>query len=164
MQIDAQLVHRADATQLGFYDVFGVDVVALLKQRQELRGIELQGSVLSRGAGTRHSEVARSDKVRSAIPALAALADRIGDPAVRNLGTIGGSVAHGDPASDMPAVLLACEGSVTIRGAACRVACAPRDDGARRGLSFAGGGDRREREQSEGENEAPNRACGTDTR
>jgi len=74
---------------------------------QELRGIEVHGSTLSIGAGTRHHEVFKSDKVRSAIPALSYLAGRIGDPAVRNLGTIGGSVANNDPAADYPAAVLA---------------------------------------------------------
>ena len=52
---------------------------------------------------TRHAEVAGSDVVRSAIPALADLAEGIGDPQVRNRGTIGGSVANADPAADYPA-------------------------------------------------------------
>ena len=74
---------------------------------EELRGIEVQGSTLTIGAGTRHNEVMRSERVRQAIPALAELAGRIGDPAVRNLGTIGGSVANNDPAADYPAAVLA---------------------------------------------------------
>ena len=74
---------------------------------KELAGIEAQGSTLTIGAATRHYDVTRSDKVRGAIPALAELAARIGDPAVRNLGTIGGSVANNDPAADYPAAVLA---------------------------------------------------------
>jgi carbon-monoxide dehydrogenase medium subunit len=74
---------------------------------KELAGIEVKGTTLSIGAGTRHHDVLRSDKVRSAIPALAELAGRIGDPAVRNLGTIGGSIANNDPAADYPAAVLA---------------------------------------------------------
>jgi aerobic carbon-monoxide dehydrogenase medium subunit len=74
---------------------------------EELRGIEVQGSTLSIGAGTRHHDVQRSEQVRNAIPALAELAGRIGDPAVRNLGTIGGSLANNDPAADYPAAVLA---------------------------------------------------------
>jgi aerobic carbon-monoxide dehydrogenase medium subunit len=73
---------------------------------EELKGIEVRGSTLVIGAGTRHNDVARSDKVRNAIPALAELAGRIGDPAVRNCGTIGGSVANNDPAADYPAGVL----------------------------------------------------------
>ena len=64
----------------------------------------------------RHIDVGRSDVVKSAIPALADLAMHIGDPAVRNRGTIGGSIARAASASDLPAVLLACDGSVVARG------------------------------------------------
>ena len=80
-----------------------VDISAL----EELRGIEAQGNVLTIGAGTRHNDVLRSAEVKTAIPALAELASRIGDPAVRNSGTIGGSVANNDPAADYPAAVLA---------------------------------------------------------
>lgn len=73
---------------------------------EELRGIEVKGSTLEIGAGTRHQEVASSARVREAIPALAYLATRIGDPQVRNLGTIGGSLANNDPAADYPAAVL----------------------------------------------------------
>lgn len=71
-----------------------------------LRGIQREGSSLKIGAMTRHSEVARSDEVRSAIPALAELAKGIGDPMVRNQGTLGGSIANADPAADYPAAVL----------------------------------------------------------
>ena len=56
---------------------------------------------------TTHAEVARSDDVKAVIPALAALAELIGDPAVRNRGTIGGSIANNDPAADYPGAVLA---------------------------------------------------------
>ena len=79
---------------------------------EELRGVELQGSTLSIGAGTRHYDVMRSDKVRQAIPALADLAGHIGDPAVRNLGTIGGSIANNDPAADYPAGVLGLDAKI----------------------------------------------------
>lgn len=72
----------------------------------ELKGIEVKGGTLTIGASTLHAEVARSKEVREAIPALAELADKIGDPAVRNSGTIGGSVANNDPAADYPAAVL----------------------------------------------------------
>ncbi len=71
-----------------------------------LRGIAREGAALKIGAMARHSEVARSAEVRSAIPALADLADGIGDPMVRNQGTIGGSLANADPAADYPAAVL----------------------------------------------------------
>ena len=73
----------------------------------ELRGIKKDGNSIVIGSMTRHVDVANSDVVRAAIPALAALAGGIGDPAVRNRGTIGGSIANNDPAADYPAALLA---------------------------------------------------------
>ena len=73
----------------------------------ELSGIRKDGNDLVIGAMTTHAEVAASDVVGQAIPALAALAESIGDPQVRNRGTIGGSVANNDPAADYPAALLA---------------------------------------------------------
>jgi carbon-monoxide dehydrogenase medium subunit len=69
--------------------------------------IELKGKALVIGAMARHAAVAASPTVRKAIPALAMLAESIGDPHVRNQGTIGGSVANNDPAADYPAACLA---------------------------------------------------------
>lgn len=73
----------------------------------ELGGITLEDGTLAVGALTTHADVATSAVVREAIPALADLASHIGDPQVRNRGTIGGSVAHNDPAADYPAALVA---------------------------------------------------------
>jgi len=73
---------------------------------KELTGIALKGKNLVIGAMTRHAEVANSKLVKKALPALAELAEAIGDPAVRNQGTIGGSVANNDPAADYPAACL----------------------------------------------------------
>jgi carbon-monoxide dehydrogenase medium subunit len=73
----------------------------------ELRGIRRERDVLVIGAMTRHAEVAESDDVRRAIPALARLAGGIGDRQVRNMGTIGGSLANSDPAACYPAGVLA---------------------------------------------------------
>lgn len=73
----------------------------------ELSGVSLEGGRLTIGAGTRHQQVAASKEVQSSIPALAALAKGIGDPQVRNRGTIGGSVANNDPAADYPSAVLA---------------------------------------------------------
>ena len=73
----------------------------------ELKGIRREGGNLVIGAMTRHAEVAGSPEVKSAIPALAYLAGHIGDPHVRNAGTIGGSVANNDPAADYPSAVLA---------------------------------------------------------
>ncbi|MEL0089581.1 MAG: xanthine dehydrogenase family protein subunit M [Rhodospirillales bacterium] len=71
-----------------------------------LSGISVAGNVVSIGAMTTHDTVANSKEVASAIPALAKLASGIGDPAVRNRGTIGGSIANNDPAADYPAAVL----------------------------------------------------------
>jgi carbon-monoxide dehydrogenase medium subunit len=68
------------------------------------------------GALTRHHDLATSDEVREQVPLLAHVAGQIGDPQVRHRGTIGGSVAHGDPASDIPAALLALRGTLVARG------------------------------------------------
>jgi len=72
-----------------------------------LKGITEEGDAVVIGAMTRHAEVNRSDVVKRAIPALAAMAGMIGDPAVRNRGTIGGSIANNDPAADYPAAVVA---------------------------------------------------------
>jgi carbon-monoxide dehydrogenase medium subunit len=68
------------------------------------------------GALTRHHDVATSDLVREQVPLLAEVAGQIGDPQVRHRGTVGGSIAHGDPASDLPAALLALRGTLVVRG------------------------------------------------
>jgi carbon-monoxide dehydrogenase medium subunit len=68
------------------------------------------------GALTRHHDVANSDVLRELCPIVPFAAAEIGDPQVRHVGTIGGSVAHADPASDMPTVLLALGATMTVRG------------------------------------------------
>jgi carbon-monoxide dehydrogenase medium subunit len=73
----------------------------------ELKGIHQTGDTLTIGAGETHASVAGSAVVKAAIPALAALAGGIGDPQVRNRGTIGGSTANNDPAACYPSALLA---------------------------------------------------------
>ena len=77
-----------------------------LSRIAELRGIRKEGSALVVGALTRHAEVADSADVKSTIPALASLAEGIGDRQVRNMGTIGGSIAHADPAADWPSAVV----------------------------------------------------------
>jgi len=78
----------------------------------ELSFIEERGNSVVIGATTRHADVAGSALVRNRIPALAALAEEIGDPAVRHMGTLGGSIATSDPAADYPAAVLALGASV----------------------------------------------------
>lgn len=82
------------------------DLVALAGL-SELRTIRQDGATLTIGALCTHDHVSRSAEVLQAIPALAALAGAIGDAQVRNRGTLGGSVAHADPAADYPAALVA---------------------------------------------------------
>ena len=72
----------------------------------ELKGIRREGDHVTIGAMTRHAEIASSDVVKAAIPALAALAEGIGDRQIRNMGTIGGALANNDPAADWPAGVL----------------------------------------------------------
>lgn len=81
----------------GFIDLAGV---------AELKGIRVEGTSVRIGAMTTHAAVAASKEVQSMIPALALLAGGIGDRAVRNRGTLGGSIAHSDPAACYPAGVL----------------------------------------------------------
>jgi carbon-monoxide dehydrogenase medium subunit len=78
----------------------------------QLAGIRRDGNGLTIGAMTPHAEVAASHDVAQAIPALSALAAGIGDPLVRNRGTLGGSLAHADPAADYPAAVLGLHATV----------------------------------------------------
>ena len=78
-----------------------------IRRVPELAGIREADGALRIGATTTHATVASSGVVRSRVPVLAEAAGRIGDAQVRNMGTIGGSLAHADPAADLPAVTLA---------------------------------------------------------
>ena len=78
----------------------------------ELKGIRKEGDAIVIGAMTTHADVASSPVVKQAIPALAALAEGIGDRQVRNRGTLGGSIANNDPAADYPAGVLALNATV----------------------------------------------------
>ena len=89
-------------------DLIDLNGIAELKQLST----EGDGGSLVVGAMCSHASVAASDMVRSAIPALAKLADGIGDAQVRNQGTLGGSIANNDPAADYPAALLGLGASV----------------------------------------------------
>jgi len=82
------------------------DVIDIAKIK-DLVGIDVNGDTVTIKAATPHYDVAMSDAVGKAIPALAHLASVIGDPAVRHRGTIGGSLANNDPAADYPAAVLA---------------------------------------------------------
>ena len=82
----------------------------------ELRGITTSGDLLRIGALTTHAELSRSADVDRVAHALAEAAAIVGDPAVRNRGTIGGNVAHADPASDLPTVLVGLEARMVAIG------------------------------------------------
>ena len=83
-----------------------------LRHVAEMKGIEVNGTSIKIGGGMTHGEIAENDALKGACPGFAALAGLIGDPAVRHMGTIGGSVANYDPAADYPAALLALGGTV----------------------------------------------------
>jgi aerobic carbon-monoxide dehydrogenase medium subunit len=104
----------------------GMTLIPTLKQRlakpsdvvdlggiNELTGIKVEGNNVVVGGMTRHADVASSADVKGAIPALAYLANHIGDPQVRNRGTIGGSIANNDPAADYPAAVVGLNATVT---------------------------------------------------
>src|SRR5439155_6954338 len=82
-----------------------------------LDGIEEREGSLALGALVRHNQLASSEIITNGYPTLAAAAPQIADPIVRNLGTVGGSLAHADPAGDWGAVMLAVGGSVVARSA-----------------------------------------------
>jgi carbon-monoxide dehydrogenase medium subunit len=117
--VDAAVALRANAAE-AVYLAGGMTLIPTLKQRlaspsdlidlgalSALGTIEAGADKVTIGAMVRHAEVAASLEVRSAVPALAYLAEQIGDAQVRNRGTLGGSVANSDPAADYPAAVLA---------------------------------------------------------
>ncbi|MCB1258778.1 MAG: FAD binding domain-containing protein, partial [Acidimicrobiales bacterium] len=83
---------------------------------EDLSYIRDAGDHLAVGALTRHRDLERSAVLAEHLPLLAHTAHLVGDPQVRNRGTIGGSLAHGDPASDLPAVALATRATMVITG------------------------------------------------
>ena len=83
-----------------------------IKKIKKLSGIKVSGKIITIGATTKHTEVANSKEVKKAIPSLAALAEGIGDPQVRNRGTIGGSIANNDPAADYPSACIALNATI----------------------------------------------------
>jgi carbon-monoxide dehydrogenase medium subunit len=81
-----------------------------------LSGIRENGGKIEIGATTTHNDIAASKLLRDKCPMIAEAAAEIGDPQVRNRGTIGGSIAHADPAADFPAVVLALDADIVIKG------------------------------------------------
>jgi carbon-monoxide dehydrogenase medium subunit len=87
-----------------------------ISRLSDLRYVKEDGDRISIGALTRHHDVANDETLQRMCPILPYAASKIGDPQVRHVGTIGGSVSHADPAGDMPAVLLALGAEMTVRG------------------------------------------------
>ena len=81
-----------------------------------LSGINRHGDNIQIGAGTVHHDVATSELLRQACPMLSDAAATIGDPQVRNRGTLGGSLAHADPSADYPAAMLALDADIHVKG------------------------------------------------
>ena len=112
-------VNAVTSAEEGKFMSGGMTLIPTLKQRlakpsdvvdlggiDELAGISVDGGTVSIGGMTRHAAVNASSEVQGAIPALAKLAGGIGDPQVRNRGTIGGSIANNDPAADYPSAVV----------------------------------------------------------
>src|SRR5260370_32020096 len=92
------------------------DALVDLGRLDDLKKISVSGTTLTIGALCTHAQIAASADVQKHCPALAAAANRIGDPQVRNWGTLGGNLAHADPASDPPTVVLACNAPTQTHG------------------------------------------------
>ncbi len=116
--VDEAVKNHGSASE-ATYLAGGMTLIPTLKQRlaqpsdlidlakiADLSGISVKGNSVRIGAMTRHAQVAESAEIQKAIPALAALAGGIGDPMVRNRGTIGGSIANNDPAADYPSAVV----------------------------------------------------------
>ncbi len=126
--VDAALAllaeHGEDATVLaGGHSLLPVmklrlaapELVIDIGRLEELSYVRVDGDVLAVGAGTRHRTVESSPVVLAECPLLAAVTRTVGDPQIRHRGTLGGSLAHADPASDLPAAVLALGGEVVLR-------------------------------------------------
>src|SRR5260370_24409788 len=82
----------------------------------ELGGIAVRGGILCVGALTRHVDILRSSEIAAHAPLLTEAVAHVAHPAIRNRGTIGGSLAHADPASELPACMVALNATITVRG------------------------------------------------
>jgi carbon-monoxide dehydrogenase medium subunit len=127
--LDDALAKLQAANGVGKFIAGGHSLVPLMKLRLSepgtlidiaripgLSGIRKTDDVIEIGAGTVHHDVATSDLLQRECPMLAEAASTIGDPQVRNRGTLGGSLAHADPAADYPAAMLALDASIYIKG------------------------------------------------
>jgi aerobic carbon-monoxide dehydrogenase medium subunit len=91
------------------------ELIVDIGRLDELNHIRQDGDEIAIGAGTRHHDLEHSALLREQCPLLPAVARTVGDPQVRHRGTVGGSLAHADPASDLPAAVLALGGTVVMR-------------------------------------------------
>jgi aerobic carbon-monoxide dehydrogenase medium subunit len=94
------------------------ELIVDIGELTELRGITVNGNILRIGALTRHVDLARSDEIAAHAPLLADAIAHVAHPAIRNRGTLGGSLAHADPASELPACMLALDATIIVRGQA----------------------------------------------
>lgn len=92
------------------------EVLIDITRATDLSGISIDGDEILIGATTRHADVASSELIKTDAPLLAHAASLVGDPQIRHRGTIGGSLAHADPAADLPAVALALGATFRTRG------------------------------------------------
>ncbi len=129
LSADEALVLAAEAGEDAKFLAGGHSLLPLMKLRfavpevlidigrlRELSYIRDEGDTIAVGALTRHHDLEHSGLLAGELPLLAYAAGCVGDPQVRHRGTIGGSLAHGDPASDLPAVVLALDATLVIRG------------------------------------------------
>ena len=94
------------------------ELIVDIGELAELRGIAVTGELLRIGALTRHVDLARSPEIAAHAPLLAEAIAHVAHPAIRNRGTLGGSLAHADPASELPACMAALNATVVVRGQA----------------------------------------------
>jgi carbon-monoxide dehydrogenase medium subunit len=92
------------------------ELIVDIGELAELRGITVTGNFLRIGALTRHVELARSGEIAAHAPLLAEAIAHVAHPAIRNRGTLGGNLAHADPASELPACMLALNATIIVRG------------------------------------------------
>jgi carbon-monoxide dehydrogenase medium subunit len=92
------------------------ELIVDIGELAELRGIAVKDGILTIGSLTRHVELLRSPEIAAQAPLLAEAIAHVAHPAIRNRGTIGGSLAHADPASELPACMLALGATVVVRG------------------------------------------------
>jgi carbon-monoxide dehydrogenase medium subunit len=94
------------------------ELIVDIGELTELRGIAVSGELLRIGALTRHVDLARSPEIAAHAPLLTEAIGHVAHPAIRNRGTLGGSLAHADPASELPACMVALNATVIVRGQA----------------------------------------------